>query len=85
MGFFNDIKTRTKLLLSFSILILITIVVGVNGMLTARDIQKDLEKFYTERFLSNMQLLRSSSTRKKQLQRCSGLFIKPKLQRIPLL
>jgi methyl-accepting chemotaxis protein len=55
MGFVN-LKTRTKLLLSFFIVLVITGVVGVNGLMNANAIYKNLESLYKERFVPNMLL-----------------------------
>ena len=34
MGFINNLKTKTKLLLSFAVILVITAVIGVNGLMT---------------------------------------------------
>ncbi|NSW92553.1 MAG: methyl-accepting chemotaxis protein [Firmicutes bacterium] len=56
MGFINNLKTKTKLLLSFAVILVITAVIGVNGLLTANQIQSNLDELYKDRFLPNMLL-----------------------------
>jgi methyl-accepting chemotaxis protein len=56
MGFINNLKTKTKLLLSFAVILVITAVIGVNGLMTANQIQSNLDELYKDRFLPNMLL-----------------------------
>ena len=53
MLFFKDAKIRNKLLISFSVVLFITLNVGLNGMFTARKLQNSFEEFYAQRFLPN--------------------------------
>lgn len=54
MSFIYNLKTRTKLLLSFSIVLILTVIIGINGLNTAGNLQKGFESFYTNNYLSNM-------------------------------
>jgi len=54
MGFINNIKTRTKLILSFTLILIISLLTGVNELYTASDLQKSLENFYNDNYLANM-------------------------------
>ncbi|SHI66742.1 methyl-accepting chemotaxis protein [Lutispora thermophila] len=54
MGFINNLKTRTKLLSSFAVILIITIIVGINGLYTANELHKSLEDFYDNYFHANM-------------------------------
>ncbi|GFN34219.1 methyl-accepting chemotaxis protein [Tepidimicrobium xylanilyticum] len=54
MGLFKNLKTGTKLLMSFAIILIITIIVGADGLKTANDLQSNFEDFYVDSFLSNM-------------------------------
>lgn len=56
MNWSGNLKIRTKMLVSFLLMILITAVVGINGMFTLRSMQLGFEEFYRERFVSNMLL-----------------------------
>jgi len=55
MGFVN-LKTRTKLLLSFFIVLVITGVVGVNRLMNANAIKNNLDAVYKDCFIHNMLL-----------------------------
>ena len=50
----NNLKTRTKLLLSFAVILIITIIIGINGLFTSGDLQKSFEDFYVNNFTPNM-------------------------------
>jgi methyl-accepting chemotaxis protein len=54
MSLINNLKTRTKLLLSFSVILIITIIIGVNGLYTAGNLETNFKKFYSDNFYSNM-------------------------------
>jgi len=56
MRLINNLKTRTKLLLSFTVIIVITVMVGINGLLTASSLQGSFLDFYNDRFVTNMLL-----------------------------
>lgn len=45
MAYLNNLKIRTKLLLAFSTILIFTIIVGLNGLSTARNIQSSFENF----------------------------------------
>lgn len=55
MGFVN-LKTRTKLLLSFFIVLVITGMVGVNGLMNADAVYKNMEDMYHKRLMTNLLL-----------------------------
>jgi len=50
----KNLKTRTKLLMAFSAVVILTVIVGINGLFTATDLQNSLEDFYAEYFVPNM-------------------------------
>jgi len=54
MEFIINLKTRTKLLLSFLLIIIITIIVGFNGLFTANKLEDSFQKFYNDSFVPNM-------------------------------
>lgn len=54
MGLIKDLKTRIKLLLSFTLILIVTIIVGLNGLFTANELQKSFESFYANSFTPNM-------------------------------
>ena len=56
MALLNNLKTRTKLILAFSIILIITLTQGLNELFSGTDLQNNFEKFYSNRFLSNMLL-----------------------------
>lgn len=56
MSLISNLKTKNKLLLSFSVILIITIIVGLNGLYTANEIENSFEAFYADSFLSNMTL-----------------------------
>lgn len=56
MRLINNLKTRTKLLLSFTVIIVITVMVGINGLLTASSLQGSFLDFYNDHFVTNMLL-----------------------------
>ncbi|SHJ40307.1 methyl-accepting chemotaxis protein [Thermoclostridium caenicola] len=56
MGFISNLKVRSKLFIAFSIILIITIVVGMNGLITAVKIRINAESFYANNFLPNMML-----------------------------
>jgi len=51
--FINNLKTKTKLLLSFIIILIFTAAIGVIGLRTADRIQDNLDGLYKERFIPN--------------------------------
>ncbi len=50
MNFINNIKIRTKLLLSFVMLLLLTALIGVNSLYTANNIQNTMSEFIVKIF-----------------------------------
>lgn len=54
MYIINNLRTKTKLLLSFAVILIITTIVGLNGLYTANNLQKSFEDFYADRFYPNM-------------------------------
>lgn len=68
MGFINNLKTKTKLLLSFAVILVITAVIGVNGLLTANQIQSNLDELYKNRLLPNMLLGKMQVNQEKASQ-----------------
>lgn len=54
MKFLINLKIRTKLLLSFSIILLISFTIGINGVFTLRGIHRSFQAFYEDSFVSNM-------------------------------
>lgn len=50
MNFINNIKIRTKLLLSFVMLLLLTALIGVNSLYTANYIQNTMSEFIVKIF-----------------------------------
>lgn len=56
MYWFTNLKTKTKLFLSFLFVLVITALIGINGLFAVRNVQTTLERLYHERFISNMLL-----------------------------
>lgn len=56
MRFVNNFKIKTKFLSLFSIILIITIAINVNGRFTAKNLQNSFETFYTDNFLPNIVL-----------------------------
>jgi methyl-accepting chemotaxis protein len=56
MKFINNLKTKNKLLLSFTVILVITIIIGINGVYISNELQNNFEDFYANQFLSNMTL-----------------------------
>lgn len=56
MRFVNNFKIKTKFLSLFSIILIITIAINVNGRFTAKKLQNSFETFYTDNFLPNIVL-----------------------------
>lgn len=54
MNFINNLKTKTKLLVVFAFILIITILININGRYTAKNLQNSLETFYNDNFLSNL-------------------------------
>lgn len=65
MNSLNSIKTRDKLLISFAIIIIVTILVGLNGFYTADKLQNRFEDFYANSFVSNMLLAKIQINQEK--------------------
>jgi len=53
MRFFNNIKIRAKLLLAFVLILIITAMIGFNGLFIANKLQQNSQKFYEKCFISN--------------------------------
>ncbi|KAE9634904.1 HAMP domain-containing protein [Defluviitalea raffinosedens] len=53
MRFIRNLKTRTKLIMSFAVMLTITLIVGINGLYTAYDLEHSFETFYNDSFLAN--------------------------------
>ena len=78
MKFLINLKIRTKLLLSFSIILLISFTIGINGVFTLRGIHRSFQAFYEDSFVSNMILGEIQVNQQKLVQKFSVFFIKHK-------
>lgn len=76
MGFINNIKTRTKLILSFTLILIISLLTGVNELYTASDLQKSLENFYNDNYLANMMLNRIQLNHQKAVTEMQRILYK---------
>jgi len=54
LSFINNLKIRTKLIFVFVPIFVLTIIMGLNGLSTANELQDNFNSFYEDRFMSNM-------------------------------
>ena len=74
----NNLKTRTKLLLSFGVILIITIIIGVNGLFTAGDLQRSFENFYNNSFTPNMILGQIQVNQERSITEIQNILYKSK-------
>jgi len=74
----NNMKIRSKLLLSFIAILIITIIVGLNGLFTAGKIQQSFEEFYSTCFVPNMILSDIQLNQEKTVTELQRILYKSK-------
>ncbi|HHW66539.1 MAG TPA: methyl-accepting chemotaxis protein [Epulopiscium sp.] len=53
MRFTNNLRIKAKLLVSFAIVLMILVVIDINGMFTAKNLQNNFEIFFNDNYLPN--------------------------------
>lgn len=56
MHLITNLRIRARLFLSFGLMLILIAVMGLNGLISIRNIQGSFEEFYNDRFVSNMLL-----------------------------